>query len=820
MKIINTALKKLFGSIIPIGILVFGLIVVFTTSVCISAEPVSTTRDDKGVWFISGGTFYDVFEAQGYAVATDRLWQAETYRRSARGKLAEVFGPKFKAADMKTRAYGYSDKELLELFEGLSNDEKTAINAYVDGFNRRIAQVINDIAQLPFEFKALKITPEDWSIQDVMAWSVALARSFDPEGKKTKQLDNAALVKELKAKFSGDADHNDVPDYLDMFDDLKWLNDPNALTYIPSKKSASNSGRPDKMALKSHSDQVLEQISNPRKTATLLLENHDRIVANLKQINAYPKMGSYAWAVSGKKTKSGNPILYSGPQMGFSTPVICVEGSIRGGGLNVSGMTVAGIPGIIIGRTPHHAWSMQVGHGNTSDHFIESPKDVFLHREEIIKITNGKGGFIETPVKIYRTAHGPVISPMPYYPDTYNAQKDGPIISWKYAFWGDNEQHFTGTNIQFARAVGMDEFAQGVETLPFSLHLTYIDSHGNIAYWMSGLDPVRVQGLDPRLPQLGDGSHDWPTPVKYVKRSHDRNTVQGYYTGWNNKTSQSYDSPYGVFHRGHVLDDYLSTHNDLTFEELRDLALHTASTDSFSNDKVSLGGKGGNPWKFVADYFTAAIKADQNPERLAALSILMSWDGHFVDGGKVNWALGTNRADAWILMDAWTNKVLDMTFADELTDVASQPDVLLFNVLLHGLAKNNSGLVNKYNWFQNLSDPNAPQTSGTIIVAALDKVLADLGKKPWGTDARKKTIVFKHAFIGEVHKILYSSRSTWAQCVEFDNSGPVRIESMFGLGQSGNILMSDKGAPVFDKNFFSMKEVFDDFSHRNFPLFD
>ena len=61
----------------------------------IRTSTVKTTRDDKGVWFITGSKqdkLYDVFEAMGYAVATDRLWQAETFRRSARGRLAEIFG--------------------------------------------------------------------------------------------------------------------------------------------------------------------------------------------------------------------------------------------------------------------------------------------------------------------------------------------------------------------------------------------------------------------------------------------------------------------------------------------------------------------------------------------------------------------------------------------------------------------------------------------------------------------------------------------------------------------------------------------------------
>jgi penicillin amidase len=155
------------------------------------------------------------------------------------------------------------------------------------------------------------------------------------------------------------------------------------------------------------------------EVAKSMAETRSQIDENLKKINAYVKMGSYAWAIKGSKTASGNPILYSGPQMGFTVPSIIGEGSIRAGGLNVSGMTIAGLPAIIIGRTPHHAWSMQVGHAHTVDYYIESAAAMTLNRTETIKV---KGG-ADVVLPIYRTAHGPVV----------NAS---PVISWKYSQWG------------------------------------------------------------------------------------------------------------------------------------------------------------------------------------------------------------------------------------------------------------------------------------------------------------------------------------------------------------------------------------------------
>ena len=170
-------------------------------------------------------------------------------------------------------------------------------------------------------------------------------------------------------------------------------------------------------------------------------------------------------------------------------------------------------------------------------------------------------------------------------------------------------------------------------------------------------------------------------------------------------------------------------------------------------------------------------------------------------------------------MDAWVREVLRLTFADELGALYDgQDQKLLFNVFLHGLAGSGSGIVNTYNWFQNLADAGAAQTADGIIVAALDAVLTDLGPSPWGAAARGE-ITYTHDMLGKVHSAPFFQRSTYAHCVEFGPDGPVRIESMFPLGESGTILMDDAtGAPLFDPNFFSMTPVYDFFDHRDFPL--
>ncbi len=768
-----------------------------------TVAPVSVMRDDRGVWFVTGGTLADAFDQMGYQVATDRLWQMELYRRSARGTLAEVFGPDYLQDDILARTIAYTDDELMDQFARLSADARTMVRAYVQGINRRIAEVTADPSQLPFEFKALgaqlgeSFVPAPWTVTDVLAWLVMLERNFDPEALHTGQLDNAAMLQAFQAAFGAEQGAA-------MFADLRWINDPAAQTYIPAGDGAVAA----RAAVPAWDARRFRHL---RAAARGLRGEFEGRIERLERIGARVKMGSYAWVVSGAKTASGHPIIYSGPQMGFSVPPIVLEGSIRTLGYSVSGMTVPGIPGIIIGRTPHHAWSMQVGHAHTTDLYLESPEAVELHRVETIHVA----GAADVQLPVYRTVHGPVVYPVPYNP----SDPGDTIVSWKYAHWG-YEVAGVDAFLELARAQSMEEFGQAIEKVAVSQHFCYADRDGNIAYWMSGRDPVRPAGVDPRFPLVGDGTQEWPEPVTLKPRAHDENTARGYYGGWNNKAAAWYDNPpqnawytLGPAHRAHVIYDWLDTHDGLTFEQVRDLALYIATTDSF--------GGGGVPWWFVRDRFQAAVLADPTDERKAALELLDGWDGHFVEGGQSNWVDGLFRADAWVLQDRWIREVLRLTFEDEFAAAGlrwnDQPLGVLFNVLLHALAGEASSVPVHHDWFQDVSGSGKPTDPDALIVLALDDALADLGPRPW-SQARGK-IRYVHPMLGEIGTTPFASRSTYAHVVEFGPEGPVRIESFFPLGESGTILMDEFGAPQFDPNFFSMKELFDTWQHRPFPLF-
>jgi len=802
------------------------------TAIQATDGPVTTTRDAQGIWFIEGGTLHDVYEAMGYAHATDRLWQMDVFRRVARGRVAEILGPAAVELDVPMRLMGYSDDELSAQFAALSEDGQTVVQAYVDGINRRIAEFnpTNRWLQMPFEYwllcmqsvllpggPGIAVLPTAWETNDVIAWIALVTRAFDPEGdwvsENAGQLENYALVQTLGAVYGLEGQA--------MFGDLRWVNDPTAQTYIPS--NGTKAAQATEMNLPTLDEDGLaalwEAIAGIRAST-------NKVTRLLEEVGANIKMGSYAWAVSGDKTASGNPILYSGPQMGFDAPVYVTEGSIRGGGIEISGMSVPGVPSILIGRTPHHAWSMQVGHAHSLDFWVEAPETVTFHRMETINVFGGDP--VQLPV--FRGSHGPLFPPYPYNP----AEPPEFIFSWAYAHWGIEAQ-LVDAGLEFARAESMEEFDAGVELGPASQHFTYVDRDGNIAYWMSGYDPIRGPGYNPLFPSITGLSPEWTGERR--ARLHDSNTTQGYYCGWNNKGSLDYiNAPnnysyyFGPAHRAHVVEEYLSTRDNLTFEELRDLALNIATTESFA--PTSATGGGGNPWSFVGDAFKAAVAANPSEDRDAAIAMLDAWDGHFVAGGPSEWRFGAYKADAWVLQYNWILEVLRLTFEDEFTmagmDVSEQPISINFNVLLRALAGSTY-----YDWFQDKSGSGKPATSEGIIVQALDNVIADMGLGPYNEP--RGTIEYKHSIFGQVpvlgvlwDQTPFSNRSTYAHVVEFDMNGPLRIESMFPLGESGALYYNgiyDPTSPILtnptpDANFYSMVPAFDAFMPRPFPLFD
>ena len=747
------------------------------------------SRDDRGVWFIEGGNLYDVSEMMGYAVAQDRLWQMELFRRTATGTLAEIFGSDFLSQDILARTFGYSDEELEGFFAGLDTDSKDMIQGYVDGVNRHIGEINADPPTMPFEFFALGFPAiQPWTRVQLMAWISILQRQFSLGNFGIEQVENAANLQILVATQG-------VVNGASKFLDTYPVNDPSAPTMIPPGENLAQTleapAERRKALLKSLGK--ITQGPDLREAATRLRNLFDTRRENLQKIGAYVKGGSYAWVVSGDHTESGNPILFSGVQTTFETPSTVVEGSVVSDAYTASGMTIPGVPVFIVARTPNHTWSMQIGHANMFDYYFESPENIFFHREETFHVAGGE----PVSIPVLRSSRGPVVNP-------------DPLLSWKYADWGREWNLGTGI-LGMIRSENMDTFGQALNHLSLTVHICYADRANNIAYWMTGADPVRPPGIY-LLPQGALGAPlDYDASIRHPF-PHARNPEQGYFAGWN--TAASIDTTvntglgFGTFHRGIVVQDFFKQGGPYSFEDLRELGFDIANTHSFNS--------GGNPWAAVADIFTAAVEGDPTPERIAALEVLAQWHGHYPAGGPSSWIAGMDVADGWMLQDRWITRTLDKVFNDDLAPL-NIPAVRRLNIFLREFR--DDGLRNFYRaYFRNTAQIQAPNTAFDTICTALDEVLAELGPQPWGSDARR-TINFNHVLLGPLFQLPFANRASYAQIVEMGPDGPVQIKSYFPLGATGLIRVGPEGQPQLDPLFFAMQDIYAVFQPRSFPLF-
>jgi penicillin amidase len=307
---------------------------------------VRVLRDEFGRPHIFAKTNRGLFTAYGHAVAEDRLWQLELNRRASRGRLAAIFGPNFVATDTLLRTVGYTDAELDAQLAALSDDDRHAFEWYADGINRYLAGIAADpIGRLPFEFFALggggaPLVPAPWSARDAAGVAAFIISRFSDSG--GHELDNARILQKLIARHGPRAGFA-------IFDDVRWLDDAASPVTIRDEDGKGH-GKRQRRDGPSHLPSAIPETQHH--------EAHER----LKELPVPGKLGSYGWVVGPSKSAEGHAMLYGGPQMDYSAPEIVHEVQLTSEqGFNVTGMAIAGIPFVVIGRNEHLAWTLTTG---------------------------------------------------------------------------------------------------------------------------------------------------------------------------------------------------------------------------------------------------------------------------------------------------------------------------------------------------------------------------------------------------------------------------------------------------------------------------
>lgn len=484
------------------------------------------SRDSYGVPQIVASTPAEAWRLAGKAVAEDRLWQLEMSRRSALGQLSEVLGPNFVASDTSALQRAYTDAEYATMVKALPKPTQTALSEYATGVNEAISSMESS-GKLPAGYAANGFTPRPWTVQDSCAVMVALTRKFGQGG--AGELRNLALLRYLQTRpgIKGQV--------LDAMDDLAWQNDPRAITTVAAEDDPVKN--PPKLWDFTRADSERQMAEMPNTSLLELapavrMAGQGDLVAAAQKLSVPYKVGSYAVVVGKSRSKTGQPLLLTAPQMGHTKPSVVHEMHISAPGLRVRGMDVPGVPGVIIGNTPDLAWGLTSGVADLEDVVVSKLVEDGSYlsggapqKLTEIKFTLKVKGSPDKEIVQRRTVHGPVL---------LLSRGSKAVYSLRSAFWMREVGSLSAMHSIYSAKTTRD-IAALVGDMPVSFNFFYALKSGQTGYRYGGRVPIRAAGLDPRLPTPDERKYDWRGFLTAQQMPHVENPKSGLIVNWNNK---------------------------------------------------------------------------------------------------------------------------------------------------------------------------------------------------------------------------------------------------------------------------------------------
>jgi penicillin amidase len=702
-------------------------------------------RDSYGVPHIKAPSWAAAFQAAGYAIAEDRLWQLENSRRIARGRMAEVFGQPMAASDREVLATFYTEDELKTQVDKLSPQMKEAWEFYAAGINEYIAEA-KKAGKLPKGYSENGFEPAPWTPLDSAAIAIRMGHMFGRGG--AGEIRNLALISYLKGQPVKDKT-------LDVIDDFAWQNDPASIpTVVPAEDPLARA-HPTFTAPKRAETQTQLDEMPPTNLLELLpglrlasLEESTRVA---ESVNAPFKTGSYAVVVGKSRSRTGWPLLLSAPQMGFTTPSIVHEMSIEAPGISTVGMDVPGIPGILIGHTNDLAWGLTSGVADTDDIFVTpmADQDEYKVGNEKLKIkrvvqTLPIKGQDPTTVTQLRTVFGPVVV-------TSTAGKA--YFSRRSAFAGRELESFDAMQ-RLWQAKSAADVQNAVEPITLNFNLFFATKLGDIGYFYCGLIPMRAPGVDPRFPTPADPKFGWKGIVPKSQMPRLINPKSGLIANWNNKPAAwwpNFDTPaWGRIFRNEVLLDSIGE-GLLGTEDLEMAAWRIARRDEST--------------RYFLPLFKKVLPAlDLKGSEADARRYLLAYEGLNLEGSQ-----GATIFRA--TMDALREEVFMGStgnfLSPDLFRLAAQPTVML-------------NALEKRTRYDYLAGRSREQVIDAAFKKAVQRLVAQRGPDPatWGLNVGGIAIP-------EQAPIPYSNRGTYIQIVELRSEPRGRNVLPPGVSEDG-----------------------------------
>ncbi len=472
--------------------------------------PIEVLRDEHGVPHLRAQSLEDLCFAQGYVTAQDRLFQMDLSRRLALGQLSEILGPGTVPLDEENRTLGFP--EVTERAANESDPEsKELMDAYSAGVNAFIASHRD---RLPIEFVLLRYQPRPWRNADSFGVALNMSKSLNNTWR-----DDLAREK-VRAKVPPEL-------YADLYPDHSDFDRPVA-EMSPAKSAAR---APAKAGRLLPPMEELHKIADPRGTDDAAHEPMPPDPAGSILIGLLPMsaagaadLGSNNWVVSGAHTKSGKPLLANDPHLAHSIPSVWYMIHLEAPGLDVSGVSLPGLPMVIIGHNQRIAWGMTNTGPDVQDLYAETfnPRnpDEYFHNNEWVKAQNRQ----ET-IPVHRakdfifqvkvTRHGPVIS--------HDGNQE---LALRWTALEPGALRFPFLKID--RASNWQEFTDALRDFTGPMqNFVYADVGGNIGYYAAGWVPIRKHG-DGSVPAPGStDDYDWTGYIPFEDFPHAYNPPSG-----------------------------------------------------------------------------------------------------------------------------------------------------------------------------------------------------------------------------------------------------------------------------------------------------
>jgi len=441
------------------------------------AAPVTVFRDLQGVPHISAGSLPDLLFAQGYVTAQDRLWQMDVSRRAAAGELAEVLGKELVARDREQRIL--QPRVAAERgAAALDSRARTDLEAYAGGVN---AFIENHRNHLPMEFRVLRYAPRPWTIQDSILVAVEMCQQLN-HGTFEFDLEHEKILAKLGPELTAD-----------LYINSSWRDFPPSAT----TGQMENSPKPAAAAGDASPPSAWQNVGRSQTEISELMP------------------GSNNWVVSGAHTISGKPLLSNDMHLGHRIPGVWYEAHLESGSFNVAGVTLPGLPYVIVGHNQRIAWGFTNLGPDVEDVFIENfnqrgeyetPEGWQLpeHRHEVIHIK----GQPDMAFDVLVTRHGPIVN------ELVPGERRPLALQWSLY----DPRSVTAPFFAINAAQTWDQFRRAFSRFGGpAQNVVYADVDGHIGYQATGFIPIRPLG-DGSLPVSGsDNVHEWKGYVPFEK---------------------------------------------------------------------------------------------------------------------------------------------------------------------------------------------------------------------------------------------------------------------------------------------------------------